>query len=77
MKVKILAFGIAKDVIGETSFELDAGNKLTVAELKRGLLGDYPSLPGFMVAVNTVYAKDDQLIEPGDVVAIIPPTNGG
>ena len=80
MNLKIKAFGIARDFLGESekSFELTDGN--TVGSLKMALSHVYPqfdSIKGFNIAVNQEYQDDDFQIEEGDELAIIPPVSGG
>ena len=78
MKVQITAYGIARDIAGR-SFELEVEGA-TVRDLRTALLLAYPplaSLKSLMVAVNENYAGDDALINPEDVVVLIPPVSGG
>ena len=48
-------------------------------ELKERLYIDYPELDGevFQVAVNESFERDESVIAPDDVVALIPPVSGG
>ena len=80
MKLTILAFGIAKDIIGKEKLRLNVDEKTTVKELKDILCSKYArlsSLPSFLLAVNSSYAKDSLKLQQNDKIAIIPPTNGG
>lgn len=81
MNLKVLAFGIAKDIVGGNSFELELNSASpTVQELKEKLAADFPSfkdLRSFAIAVNEEYAEDGQTIAPSDEVVIIPPVSGG
>lgn len=77
MKVKILAFGIAKDVIGARELEMTLEPDTDAGSLKTLLQKQYPALPAFMVAIDAKYASDTQIISEGKDVAIIPPTSGG
>lgn len=80
MVLKVLAFGIAKDIVGGQTVQLDAADAATVAKLKDVLKSKYPALgelSSLMIAVNSKYAKDSQQLNPNDEIAIIPPTNGG
>jgi molybdopterin converting factor subunit 1 len=78
-KYTILAFGIAKDILGGRQCEIElTGN--TVAALRTALLGRYPALAGLrslMIAVNSEYAEDGVLLEERDEIALIPPVSGG
>lgn len=81
MKLNILAFGLAREVVGMQSVELIIDSTaITVSELKDLLLSKYPKLVqqgGFMIAINTEYASDNTAVKDGDEIAIIPPTSGG
>lgn len=80
MKVNVLAFGIVKDIFGNSAIEVDVNNTATVEELKTQLEEKYPRLKllaSYMVAVNNEYAQQEQLIEIRDEIAIIPPVSGG
>jgi molybdopterin converting factor subunit 1 len=78
--MKILAFGIVKDIFNNSAVEMDGNNELTVGTLKAGLEEKYPRLShlgSYMIAVNNEYAPDDANIAEGDEVAVIPPVSGG
>lgn len=80
MKITLLAFGIAKEIFGSASKEMDLHEGVTVAELKSGLATAYPTikkLSSCLIAVNNEYADDRQVIHPEDEIAIIPPVSGG
>ena len=80
MKIKILAYGIAKEIIGNQSIEFDFPHNFPVVELKKKLIITYPALEKlatFAIAVNTEYATDEQILSENDEVAIIPPVSGG
>ena len=53
--------------------------KITVAELKDILVKEYNITISnqIMVAINEEYANEDDIIQTGDVVAMIPPVSGG
>ncbi|HMQ00605.1 MAG TPA: MoaD/ThiS family protein [Cyclobacteriaceae bacterium] len=79
MKLKILAFGITRDIVGgaEISFETDAKN---MAELRAALEGRYPEikkLKSLFIAVNQAYVAEEQPINESDELALIPPVSGG
>ncbi|MDO3641209.1 MAG: MoaD/ThiS family protein [Mucilaginibacter sp.] len=80
MKIKILAFGIAKDIFGSTSVNLEMANDSTVYNLKYLLEQQYPQLKqlaSYMVAVNNEYALPGDSLHERDEIAIIPPVSGG
>lgn len=80
MKVKVLAFGIAKDIFGSTSIDISLDQAADIAQLKHLLEEKYPKLKelaSYMVAVNDEYAQDTVIITEQDEIAIIPPVSGG
>lgn len=80
MKLKILAFGITKDILGAAEKELETQDDLKVGQLKRILEENFPplvKLKSYFIAVNEEYAEDDQTIVNTDEVALIPPVSGG
>jgi molybdopterin synthase sulfur carrier subunit len=79
MNIKVLAFGIAKEIFGGSSIVLDIPGNTTV-DLKATLEQQFPRLKqlrSYMVAVNNEYAQDTHLIAGTDEIAIIPPVSGG
>lgn len=80
MTITLLAFGIAKDIVGKQKLVVIKKNPATVASLRTSLKKSYPKLgdiPHLMIAVNNKYAKDTDKLHTNDEVALIPPTNGG
>jgi len=78
--MKVLAFGIAKDIVGGAVINLDVAAGTTVMELKKTILNAYPAfekLTALSIAVNNEYAEDTQIISTGDEVVLIPPVSGG
>ncbi len=77
--MKILLFGIAKDIAGAPVIHLDIPVQ-QVSALKDHLYERYPrlrELRSCMIAVNKVYAADGDALQPGDEIAVIPPVSGG
>ena len=80
MKVNVLAFGIAKDIFGSSSVDVELPEFGTTANLKQSLESRYPRLKhlvSYMVAVNNEYAEDEGILTERDEIAIIPPVSGG
>lgn len=80
MKVKVLTFGIARDIVGKNSVEIELPDKATALDLKKFFLEKYPAFAALnylQVAVNQEFASDEQLIGAGDELALIPPVSGG
>lgn len=77
-----MLFGIAKDIVGKSSFLLpeDEAFPSSVSELKDRLKRMFPEfgkLSSLAVAVNSAYAEDGERLKKGDEIAIIPPVSGG
>ncbi len=78
--MKILAFGIAKEIFGGSTIEVELNEQATVSDLKQLLeerYGRLKAIRSYMVAVNNEYAADDKVISATDEIAIIPPVSGG
>jgi molybdopterin converting factor subunit 1 len=81
--MKILLFGITRDIIGSSVLELPqiSASKLnTVDTLRNFLLEEYPALKklsSLAIAVNNNYATENTEILQEDEVALIPPVSGG
>ncbi len=80
MKVQVMAFGIARDILGGNTYTIEVAEKTSVFQLKEALQQSFPDfvkLASLAIAVNEEYASDDQLINANDEVVIIPPVAGG
>ena len=79
MKIKLTAFGIAKDILSQRQMEFEFSGQ-SISALKRALVEKYPEfskLKKLSFAVEEAYQTDDfQLSEQIEVV-IIPPVSGG
>jgi molybdopterin converting factor subunit 1 len=80
MKITVLLFGIIRDVIGENTLKLDLEKAISIGQFKRNLLKKYNNLQqysNFSIAVNEEYVDLNYVLQPNDVVALIPPVSGG
>ncbi len=80
MRIKILAFGITKDITGTKEFHFDVKAGATAADLKAALLDQYPPLlrlNALAIAINGTYATEDVAIQENDEIVLIPPVSGG
>lgn len=80
MTIKLVAFGIAKDILQNQSVDFSIAEEATVGTLKSDLCAQYPEfqrLKSFAIAVNEEYQTDDFVINSSDEVVIIPPVSGG
>jgi molybdopterin synthase sulfur carrier subunit len=77
----VLLFGVTRDIVGKGSLSLRETDGLeTVADLKRQLMEEFPALgelSSLAVAVNQFYAREEDLINETDEIALIPPVSGG
>ncbi len=80
MQVKVLFFGVAKDISKVNSRELEIKKDSSVFELLHLLKEKYSgfaAINDFSIAVNEEYAENDVILKESDIVAIIPPVSGG
>ena len=80
MKLRIKAFGIAREIVGKSNLVLDVNEGASVQEMKVILFQHYPnleSLTSMFVAVNHSYADDYTILGEEDEIALIPPVSGG
>jgi molybdopterin converting factor subunit 1 len=80
MKIKILAFGIAREIVGGFDTTLDLPEGALVADVRQLLtkrFPDFQKLASLRIAVNADYANDDLILNANDEIVIIPPVSGG
>ena len=80
MKVQVLLFGIARDIVGQRHLTFDHSEPMDVKSFKQAMEDKYPKmshLAHFKVAINQEFAADQQMLHEGDEVALIPPVSGG
>jgi len=81
MRLRLLAFASASDVLGTGELELELPGPATVADLRAWLDARYPALaplwPRLAVAVNGSIAGSDEPLSEGAEVALLPPVSGG
>jgi len=80
MRINLLAFGIAKDILNGKQSVIEVTDQTTIGQLKETLLSQYPGfqkLKSLSLAVGTEYQSDDFVLSPSDEVVIIPPVSGG
>ena len=80
MQINVLAFGIARDILGASEVNYEISEEISVGDLKEQLMKKYPDfekLRHLAIAVNTEYVQDDLIIQENDEIVIIPPVSGG
>ena len=80
MLITVLSFGIAKEIFGASSIEVELQEGATSKDLKFFLEEKYPrlrALSSYMIAIDNEYSSDNQTITSKNEIAIIPPVSGG
>lgn len=81
MRVRVLFFGLVRDVAGLQDEELEVPAGTTVEGLWREYERRFPRLSeaagSLLVAVNQEVAAQAQALKDGDEVAFMPPVSGG
>ena len=81
MRVRVLYFGVLKDVAGQGRAVMELEEGASVADLliqHRGLGMAAGSVwDSIAVAVNQEYARISDVLKDGDEVALLPPVSGG
>ena len=81
MRVRILFFGVLKDLAGKSSDNLELREGATVGDLLETCAARIPRLNDLLaslaVAVNQQYAGAETALKSGDEVALLPPVSGG
>jgi molybdopterin converting factor subunit 1 len=81
MRVRVLFFGILKDLAGKSSDWLELPDGASVRDLLAAYQSQVPrleeSLPSLAVAVNQQYSGPDTKLMPDDEIALLPPVSGG
>lgn len=78
--ITLLCFGVARDITGAPNVSLHLRPRPTIGQVRQQLVAEHPAfgeLVSFAIARNEAYATDDETVEQGDTLAIIPPVSGG
>ena len=75
-EVKVLYFGAAHEAAGRAEEEFRAGD---TASLRNQIMAKYPAMARipFRMALNKTIVKEDSGLKENDIVAILPPFQGG
>jgi MoaE-MoaD fusion protein len=79
IRVRVLAFGVLKDVLGADPSEAVLTDGATVADLLIYIASSHPRaiLRGIAISVNAEYAPATHSLREGDEVGLLPPVSGG
>ena len=80
MKIDIIAFGVARDILRAKTLQLEMPAGSNLASLRASLCLQYPEfqrLRSLAFAVNENYQFDEYILSDKDEVVLIPPVSGG
>ncbi len=80
MKVKIIAFGIARDILYGSELVMEIRDGSTIRDLRRILVRQYPELEKlrhFSFAIEDNYQDENYPIKDNQEIVILPPVAGG
>ena len=81
MQVRVLFFGVLKDLAGRSSDLLSLPDHASAADVlshyEQRLSAIKGSLSSIAISVNQEYAQPEMKLHPGDEVALLPPVSGG
>ena len=81
MRVRVLFFGVLKELTGKSADEIELQDNASVRDLLARYESSIPrlreALASAALAVNQEYASPDARLKAGDEVALLPPVSGG
>jgi molybdopterin synthase catalytic subunit len=81
MRVRVLFFGVLKEVCGKAADEIDVRDGASVRDVLLHYQSEIPqlksSLSSIALAVNQQYAGADTKLKANDEIALLPPVSGG
>ncbi|MHB1922098.1 MAG: MoaD/ThiS family protein [Chitinophagaceae bacterium] len=80
MVTQVLGFGIVREIFKGPGAWVELTPLCTTEDLRELLEKQFPALKNlasYMIAVNQHYAYPQDILNPGDEIAIIPPVCGG
>src|SRR5579863_4079369 len=81
MRVRVLFFGLLKELAGRATDEIElpegASVRSVIAHYESRIPSLRQSLPALALAVNQQYAGPDTKLNADDEVALLPPVSGG
>jgi len=81
MQVRVLFFGVLKDMAGKSADEIDVRDGAPVRDVLLHYESQLPKLrawlPSIALAVNQQYAGPDTKLKANDEIALLPPVSGG
>ncbi len=80
-ELKVLLFAALKERMGQDHIQIRVDEGSNAALLLERLFLQFPELEAFsrsvILSINQKFANPEQLVHPGDEVALFPPVSGG
>lgn len=80
MTIRVLTFGIARDITGTGTLEVQLPEGATIDTAQQYFREKYPALnrlSSLIIALNAEYAPGETVLRENDEIALIPPVSGG
>ena len=81
VRINVKLFAFAKVVVGNDQVELELQEGATVGDVRAALGAAYPDLqaliPQMLIAVDSQYSEENQVVTSTSEIACIPPVSGG
>src|SRR2546427_2859998 len=81
MGVRVLFFGVLKEIVAKAGESLDLDDGSSVADVLAHYESQIPPLKNLRgsiaIALNQEYARPDSKLKPNDEIALLPPVSGG
>ena len=81
MQVRVLFFGVLKELVGRSEEALETGPNATLASVWESYAERFATLrdkrPSILFARNREFSKPETTLEEGDEIAFLPPVSGG
>ena len=81
MNIEVKLFAAARQAANQELVEIEIADQGTVNDLKIELVKCFPQLESMLdhllVAIDTEYAGEEQVLQAGQDIALIPPVSGG
>ncbi|MGC8913019.1 MAG: molybdopterin converting factor subunit 1 [Thermoplasmata archaeon] len=80
MKIKVKYFAGLRDITGRETETINVEHGITISGLLSLLYKKYPEMKKtaeIIVAKNRQYVEENERIEDGDEIALLPPVSGG
>jgi MoaD family protein len=81
MKVRVEFYSRLREIVGAPKLEIRLANNATVENLMQQLFSDYPKLRDFeksmLFGIGVDFVDKRRPLRDGDVIAVMPPVQGG